>query len=81
MTQINDPFADWTRLLNKPVYSIDGKKIGFLRKVVSDYMLVRKGFIILTKYFIPTSLAVEILASLAGGIVESNLSRIPPNPH
>lgn len=60
MTQINDPFADWTRLLNKPVYSIDGKKIGFLIKVVSDYMLVRKGFIIVTKYFIPTSLAESV---------------------
>ncbi len=60
MTQINDPFADWTRLLNKPVYSSDGKKIGFLRKVVADYMVVRKGFIILAKYFIPTSLAESV---------------------
>ncbi len=50
-----NPFADWTRLLNKSVYSIDGKKIGFLRKVVADYMLVKKGFVSLTKYFIPTS--------------------------
>ena len=40
-----NPFADWTRLLNKSVYSIDGKKIGFLRKVVADYMLVKKGFV------------------------------------
>jgi hypothetical protein len=55
-----NPFADWTRLLNKPVYSIDGKKIGFLRKVVANYMLVKKGFIILTKYFIPTSLAESV---------------------
>lgn len=60
MTQIDDPFADWKRLLNKSVYSIDGKKIGFLRKVVSDYMVVRKGFISLTKYFIPTSLAESV---------------------
>jgi hypothetical protein len=55
-----NPFADWTRLLNKPVYSIDGKKIGFLRKVVADYMLVKKGFVSLTKYFIPTSLAESV---------------------
>ena len=55
-----NPFADWTRLLNKSVYSIDGKKIGFLRKVVADYMLIKKGFIILTKYFVPTSLAESV---------------------
>ena len=60
MTQIDDPFADWKRLLNKSVYSIDGKKIGFLRKVVADYMVVRKGFISLTKYFIPASLAESV---------------------
>ena len=55
-----NPFADWTRLLNKSVYSIDGKKIGFLRKVVADYMLVKKGFVSLTKYFIPTALAESV---------------------
>jgi hypothetical protein len=60
MTQIDDPFADWKRLLNKSVYSIDGKKIGFLRKVVADYMVVRRGFISLTKYFIPISLAESV---------------------
>ena len=60
MIQIDDPFIDWKRLLNKSVYSIDGKKIGFLRKVVADYMVVRKGFIILTKYFIPISLAESV---------------------
>jgi hypothetical protein len=60
MIQIDDPFVDWKRLLNKSVYSIDGKKIGLLRKVVSDYMVVRKGFISLTKYFMPTSLAESV---------------------
>jgi hypothetical protein len=55
-----NPFADWTRLLNKSVYSIDGKKIGFLRKVVADYMLVKKGFVSLRKYFIPISLAESV---------------------
>jgi hypothetical protein len=55
-----NPFADWTKLLNKSVYSIDGKKIGFLRKVVADYILVKKGFVSLTKYFIPISLAESV---------------------
>jgi len=60
MVEIDDPFADWKWLLNKSVYSIDGKKIGFLRKVVADYMVVRKGFVSLTKYFIPKSLAESV---------------------
>lgn len=60
MAEIGDPFADWNRLLNKSVYSIDGKKIGFLRKVVADYMVVKKGFISLTKYFLPTHLAESV---------------------
>jgi hypothetical protein len=60
MVEIDDPFADWKRLLNKSVYSIDGKKIGFLRKVVADYMIVKKGFVSLTKYFIPKSLAESV---------------------
>jgi hypothetical protein len=55
-----DPFADWTRLLNKTVYSIDHKKIGFLRKVVADYMLVKKGFVSLTTYCIPTHIAESV---------------------
>jgi hypothetical protein len=60
MAEIDDPFADWKRLLNKSVYSIDGRKIGFLRKVLADYMVVNKGFVSLTKYFIPTSLAESV---------------------
>jgi hypothetical protein len=53
----HDPFSDWSRLMHRPVYSIDGKKIGFVRKLVADYMLVKKGLITLNKYFIPKSLA------------------------
>jgi hypothetical protein len=53
----HDPFSDWSELINRPVYSIDGKKIGFVRKLVADYMLVKKGLVTLNKYFIPKSLA------------------------
>lgn len=53
----HDPFSDWSRLINRPVYSIDGKKIGFVRKLVADYILVKKGLVTLNKYFIPKSLA------------------------
>jgi hypothetical protein len=53
----HDPFSDWSKLIHRPVYSIDGKKIGFFRKLVADYMLVKKGLVNLNKYFIPKSLA------------------------
>jgi hypothetical protein len=53
----HDPFSDWSKLVHRPVYSKDGKKIGFVRKLVSDYMLVKKGIITLNNYFIPKSLA------------------------
>src|SRR5919197_6187617 len=56
----HDPFSDWSKLIHKPVYSIDGKKIGFLRKIVADYMVVKKGLVNLDKYFIPRSLAESV---------------------
>jgi hypothetical protein len=57
VSNAHDPFSDWSKLINRPVYSIDGKKIGFVRKLVADYMLVKKGLVNLNKYFIPKSLA------------------------
>ena len=56
----DDPFSDWSNLIYRPVYSIDGKKLGFLRKVISEYMFVGRGFISLTKYFVPLSLAESV---------------------
>ena len=57
VSNAHDPFSDWSKLIHRPVYSIDGKKIGFVRKLVADYMLVKKGLVNLNKYFIPKSLA------------------------
>jgi hypothetical protein len=42
------------------VYSIDGKNLGFLRRILSDYMVVGGGLINLKKYFIPKSLAESV---------------------
>ena len=56
----DDPFAHWSDLIHKPVYSIDGKRIGFLRKIVSDYMIVGIGLINIEKYFIPVALAESV---------------------
>lgn len=57
VSNAHDPFSDWSKLIHRPVYSIDGKKIGFVRKLVADYILVKKGLVNLNKYFIPKSLA------------------------
>jgi branched-subunit amino acid transport protein len=59
-TRSEDPFSDWAALGNKPVYSCDKKKIGFLRKILPEYMVVQKGLINLASYLIPKSLAVNV---------------------
>ena len=56
----HDPFSDWSQLINRPVYAADGKKMGFLRSILEDYLLVKKGFIVLNKYYIPKTLAESV---------------------
>jgi hypothetical protein len=56
----DDPFSNWAELIHKHVYSIDGKKLGFLSKVLSDYMFIGRGFINLAKYLIPKSFAESV---------------------
>ena len=59
-TTDDDPFSDWAELIHKSVYSIDGKKIGLLKKFLSDYMFVGRGFFNLEKYLIPRSFAESV---------------------
>ena len=59
-TRDDDPFSNWAELIHKPVYSIDGKKLGFLSKVLADYMFIGRGFINLAKYLIPKSFAESV---------------------
>jgi hypothetical protein len=42
------------------VYSSDRKKIGFLRKVLPEYIVVKKGLVSLSNYLIPKSLAESV---------------------
>jgi hypothetical protein len=56
----NDPFYDWSELVHKRVFSIDGKKLGLLTKIISDYMIMSRGFINLRKYIIPKTLGESI---------------------
>jgi hypothetical protein len=60
VTVPHDPFSDWASLINRPVYSSDRKKVGFLRKVLPEYMVVKKGLIGLSNYLIPKSLAESV---------------------
>ena len=43
--------------MNRPVYSSDRKKIGFLRKTLPEYLVVKKGLVGLSSYLIPKSAA------------------------
>lgn len=56
----HDPFSDWSQLINRPVYAVDGKKVGFLRSILADYLIVKKGLIVLNKYYIPKTLAESV---------------------
>lgn len=47
-------------MINKSVYSIDGRRIGLLRKISSEYMVVSGGLINLSRYFIPKSIAQSV---------------------
>jgi hypothetical protein len=59
----SNPFADWSSLINKSVYSIDGTRLGLLRKISSDYMIVSGGLITLSRYFIPKLVAESVSKS------------------
>jgi hypothetical protein len=56
----NNPFSEWSRLINQSVYSLDGRRLGLLRKISSDYMIVSGGLISLSRYFIPKSIAESV---------------------
>jgi hypothetical protein len=56
----HDPLSDWSRLMNRPVYSADGLKIGSVRNLVGDYILVKNGLITLSNYLIPKALAQSV---------------------
>ena len=61
----SNPFSDWSIHINKPVYSIDGKRLGLLRKTSLDYMIISGGLINLSRYFVPKSMAES---AIKGGI-------------
>ena len=53
----SNPFSDWSGHIDRPVYCIDGKRLGLLRKTSSDYMIISGGLVKLSRYFIPKPIA------------------------
>jgi hypothetical protein len=60
VTSNDDPFSDWGTLINRAVYSSDRKKLGFLRNVVREHLVVKRGLISLSNYLIPKTVAESV---------------------
>jgi hypothetical protein len=53
-------FSDESELLHKSVYSSDGKKLGFVKKVLTDNIIIQSEFTWLRKYVVSKSTIVSI---------------------
>ena len=53
-------FSDESELLHKSVYSNDGKKLGFVKKVLPDNIIIQSEFTWLRKYVVSKSTIVSI---------------------
>ncbi|MBV9179435.1 MAG: hypothetical protein JO327_06425 [Nitrososphaeraceae archaeon] len=51
----NIKITDWQELVNKPVYTIDGKDVGIVRTVEPENLIVDSGPITPDKYLVPKS--------------------------
>jgi hypothetical protein len=51
----NIKITDWQQLVNKPVYTIDGKQVGIVRTVEPESLIVDSGPITPDKYLVPKS--------------------------
>jgi hypothetical protein len=70
-------FEDWQVLVNKPVYSSDGKDIGVVSEVQPQKFIVQYGPITPDKYIIPKSSVQNfkdgiVYLTESGGFVEDN---------
>jgi hypothetical protein len=53
-------YADESGILHKSVYSSDGKKLGFVKKVFADTIVIQSEFTWLRKYAVPRSTILSI---------------------
>jgi hypothetical protein len=52
---INSEGIDWQKSINNPVYSADGKEIGFVSSVQPDKIIVIAGPLAPDKFLVPKS--------------------------
>ena len=55
MEENSKEITDWRALVNKPVYSSDGKEVGIVSSVQPEKLVVSYGPITPDKYLIPKS--------------------------
>ena len=51
----NEKISEQQQLVNKPVYTVDGKQVGIVRTVQPENLVVESGPITPDKYLIPKS--------------------------
>jgi hypothetical protein len=51
----NEKISESQQLVNKPVYTVDGKQVGIVRTVQPENLVVESGPITPDKYLIPKS--------------------------
>jgi len=51
----NEKISESQQLVNKPVYTVDGKQVGIVRTVQPENLIVESGPITPDKYLIPKS--------------------------
>jgi hypothetical protein len=56
---IEEKIDDWQKIVNKPVFSKDGKDIGVVESVQPERIITKYGPLIQDKYLIPKSSIVD----------------------
>ena len=51
----NEKIAEWQQLVNKPVYSADGREVGIVRTIQPENLVVQYGSASPGNYLIPKS--------------------------
>ena len=72
-----EKISDWQMLVNKPVYTNDGKDVGVVREIQPEKLIVTYGPITPDKYVIPKSSVINFERGIVylgetGNFVEHN---------
>lgn len=70
MSTQNNGIGDWQTLVNKPVYTDDGKEVGIVRSIQSENLMVDYGPITPDHFLVPKS----SVRDFENGIVHLNRS-------